>query len=208
MAHQTTKTFTSFGGIDITAVFNGAPIGTLQAISYSINREKAAIYTMGSANPRAFSRGKRMIAGSLIFILFDANPLLSHFSGSRFSGDQNEWGINDSSDDITGMFEGSNDTEGSKLSTVDGKKHIEVQHSTKPTYVDQIPPFDVILSAANEYGERAEMRILGIELMNENSGFSIDDLVVEQQYTYVATGIKGWETRGEDPVPTGHNFTK
>ncbi len=181
-----TKTFTSFAGIDITAVFNGNPIGTLQAISYSINREKAAIYTMGRANPRAFSRGKRMIAGSLVFILFDQNPLLQHFSGARFLGDMDE----DIHNAGSGMMTGANSGSTSGGEQIDGV--LEKQKAMAPNYVDQIPPFDVILSAANEYGERASMKVLGIELMNENSGFSIDDIVVEQQYTYVATDIIGW----------------
>jgi len=174
-----TKTYTSFAGIDITAVFNGNPIGTLQAISYSVNREKAAIYTMGRANPRAFSRGKRMIAGSLVFILFDRNPLLQHFDKARFLGDVDE------------NVHGDQSTDNGAANQLDGV--LEKQLPMKPNYVDQIPPFDVILSAANEYGERASMKIIGIELMNENSGFSIDDIVVEQQFTYVATDIVGWK---------------
>ncbi len=56
------KTFTSFSGADITAVFvpsTGPPvvIGELQALTYSVTREKAPIYTMGHPDPRSFSRG-------------------------------------------------------------------------------------------------------------------------------------------------------
>jgi hypothetical protein len=175
-----TKTFNSFSGIDITAVFNGSSIGTLQAISYSINREKAAIYTMGRANPRAFSRGKRMIAGSLVFILFDTNPMISHFSGARFLGDVDE--------NLQGFGTGAGDA-----AVADGANGFqETQIAMRASYVDQIPPFDVVLAAANEYGERASMKIVGVELMNENSGFSIDDIVVEQQYTYIAIDITPW----------------
>ena len=47
---------------------------------------------------------------------------------------------------------------------------------TNAWYVDQIPPFDVVIVAANEYGKAATMRIYGIEILNEGSGFSIDDL--------------------------------
>jgi hypothetical protein len=179
----TQKTFNSFSGVDITAVFAGRPIGTIQAISYSINREKAAIYTMGRANPRAFSRGKRMIAGSLVFILFDANPVLSHFSGAQFLGDvgENIYQTGDSA----GL--------GTSSDPLDAGSIFETQSPMRPNYVDQIPPFDVVLSAANEYGEKASMKIIGVELMNENSGFSIDDIVVEQQYTYIAIDITGWK---------------
>ncbi len=51
----------------------------LQAISYAITREKAPIYTMGSADPRAYSRNKRGIAGNLIWINFDRHALLNLF---------------------------------------------------------------------------------------------------------------------------------
>ncbi len=37
-----------------------------QAINYSVTREKAPIYTMGSADCRSYSRNKRGIAGGLI----------------------------------------------------------------------------------------------------------------------------------------------
>ena len=49
----------------------------LQAVSYSVTREKAPIYTLGSSDVRSFSRNKRGIAGSLIWINFDRHGLLS-----------------------------------------------------------------------------------------------------------------------------------
>jgi hypothetical protein len=47
------------------------------AVSYSVTREKAPIYTLGSPDVRAFSRNKRGIAGTLIWINFDRHGLLS-----------------------------------------------------------------------------------------------------------------------------------
>lgn len=42
MAVETyTRTFTSFSGADIVATFNERVIGELQAITYSVTREKA-----------------------------------------------------------------------------------------------------------------------------------------------------------------------
>lgn len=48
----------------------------MQAVSYSVTREKAPIYTLGTADPRSFSRNKRGIAGSLIWVNFDRHALL------------------------------------------------------------------------------------------------------------------------------------
>jgi hypothetical protein len=63
-----------------------------QAISYSITREKAPIYTMGSPDPRAYSRNKRGIAGSLIWINFDRHALLNLFykAQGKFVADVDE----------------------------------------------------------------------------------------------------------------------
>lgn len=52
------KTFTSFSGANIIPMFNEKVIGECQAITFSVTREKAPIYTFGSADPRSFSRGK------------------------------------------------------------------------------------------------------------------------------------------------------
>ena len=93
---QYTKTYTTFGGSDITASFNGKVIGELQAITYSITREKVPVYTMGSAEPRSFSRGKRGIAGNLVFITFNRDALMCELSDgpgiSKFSANDYQRG--------------------------------------------------------------------------------------------------------------------
>jgi hypothetical protein len=50
-------------------------------------------------------------------------------------------------------------------------------------YVDQIPPFDITLTAANEYGQLAIMRLYGVEFLNEGAGLSVDDIVNERSLT-------------------------
>ena len=59
-------------------------------------------------------------------------------------------------------------------------------------YSDQIPPFTITLTGQNEYGNTSVMSILGVELINEGSGISIDDIVTETQMTFVARAILGW----------------
>jgi hypothetical protein len=60
-------------------------------------------------------------------------------------------------------------------------------------YADQVPPFDITLAAANEYGDIATMGIFGCEFLNEGWGISIDDLVSEKQYTYLARLVSWWQ---------------
>ena len=59
-----------------------------------------------------------------------------------------------------------------------------------PWYSDQVLPFNVTLSGANEYGAMCAAKILGVEILNEGSGVSIDDAVTESQATFVARAIE------------------
>lgn len=204
------RSYNSFSGVDIKGVFGNVVIAELQAISYSITREKAPIYTMGSADPRSFSRGKRGIAGTLIFIVFDRHAMLSALGGYRPDG-----GLLFQSDidDIrpefvapdTGSFAAALSSVGGTTTAADTVQNQETpitsvggdQTLAKTWYSDQLPPFDVTLAAANEYGALAVMRIFGIEVLNEGYGVSIDDIVSEQQHTYVARTIIGWT-----PIPS------
>src|SRR3990167_11316485 len=87
---QFSRSYNSFSGADIKAVFNERVVADLQAVSFSITREKAPIFTMGNANARAFSRGKRGIAGTLIFIVFDRHGLLATLNQYPFLSDKDD----------------------------------------------------------------------------------------------------------------------
>ena len=206
------RSYNSFSGVDIKGVFGSEVIVELQAISYSITREKAPIYTMGSADPRSFSRGKRGIAGTLIFVNFDRHPLLHAIGGYRVDG-----GLKFQSDidDIRPQFEnpGTGDL-ATSVSSIGGFSTAEstAQNQESPItsvgqdqslagawYTDQLPPFDITLAAANEYGALAVMSIIGVELLNEGYGVSIDDIVSEHQHTYVARTVLGWT-----PIPSAN----
>jgi sporulation protein YlmC with PRC-barrel domain len=185
-----TKTYTSFSGADIMATFNGKVVGELQAITYSVTREKAPIYVMGDPNPKSFSRGKRGIAGSLVFTVFDRdalhtmkttdNPvyregLNSTFTKTDAQGNQifdptqlvNVGDINMGQDDIPGQW----------------------AQKKAPKYSDEIPPFDVTINFLNEYGQSSKMTIYGVEILNEGMGLSVDDITTEKACTFIARGI-------------------
>jgi hypothetical protein len=63
--------------------------------------------------------------------------------------------------------------------------------ATDPMYplADMLPPFDIVVTFANEYGKFARMKIFGATIVDEGGTMSIDDLVTEQTYTYMARGI-------------------
>lgn len=192
------RSYNSFSGVDIKAVAGNVVLSELQAISYSVTREKAPIYTMGSPDPRSFSRGKRGIAGTLVFIMFDRAVMINNLRNLQFQSD-----IDDIRPDFAAAATGSLSGNLSAVSGRDVGATVTGQESpltsvgsdqalAHPWYADQIPPFDVTLAAANEYGALAVMRIFGCELLNEGYGVSIDDIVSEQQHTYVARQVIGW----------------
>ncbi len=189
------RAYNSFSGVDIKAQFGNKAIGTLQAVSFSITREKAPVYTMGSADPRSYSRGKRGIAGTLIFIVFDRHMLLEIMRTRVFQSDIDDihpvgW-PNDNVNlevQLTPAVHSSTDSAESDLTSV-----LSDQRTDVPAwYSDQIPPFDIVLAANNEYGASAKMVIYGVEILNEGSGVSIDDIVIEQQITYAARMVFHW----------------
>ena len=191
------RTYTSFSGVDIRAVIGGETIGQLQAISYAVQREKAPIYVMGRVDPLSFSRGKRGIAGTLISLLLDEHMILGDpFASLNFLADNDE--IFSSPADL-------NAADAINLNDLDAvspgafaASDLGSNYTVRSTwYVDQLPPFDVTIVAANEYGKAATLRIYGVEILNEGSGFSIDDIVIENQMTYVCRTILPWQKLGE-----------
>lgn len=55
---------------------------------------------------------------------------------------------------------------------------------------------DIVVNASNEYGSFAQMRIHGVEIINEGSSMSVDDIQVSQACTFVATAITPWSKQG------------
>jgi len=208
---ELSRTYTSFSGVDIRAVIGGVSIGQLQAISYAVQREKAPIYVMGRVDPLSFSRGKRGIAGTIITLMLDQHILFDTdgpFSAMRVILDNDEIYPSVSNvanggalnDNITDLNLDELDSTAFSASDVSAS-----YTANQAWYVDQLPPFDVVIVAANEYGNAAQMRIYGVEILNEGSGFSIDDMVIENQMTYVCRTILPWQRMGSwDIGSDGH----
>lgn len=193
MANSTyTKTFTSFGGADIVATFNGAVVGELQAITYSVTREKAPIYVMGDPNPKSFSRGKRGIAGSLVFTVFDRDALHQLKDSQNFK-------VHRQILNTSGNGEGNPPNPVHITPAFDATARQAWGAGTEIKYSDEIPPFDITINFLNEYGQAAVMTIFAVEILNEGMGMSIDDITTEKACTFIARGIEemkamdGWE---------------
>ena len=62
-----------------------------------------------------------------------------------------------------------------------------------PYYADEIPPFDITISFANEYGQKAFIVIYGVEILNEGTGYSIDSIISEKACTFVARRVQSMQ---------------
>lgn len=193
MTDSLRRSYRSFSGVDIKATFNGVHVGKLQGVSFTITREKAPQYVMGKVDPISFSRGKRGIAGSLIFLVFDKTNLVQEMGNLRFYADR--------ADVRRGGSRGGSElrdaeTVRSALATeVEGVSDVASQYDLEkaiPWYHDQIPPFDIVLTALTEYGQISKMIIHNVEILNSGSGISIDDITTDENMTFVATDITPW----------------
>lgn len=226
LQEEYTKTFSTFSGADIAATFNGRVIGELQGISYTIVREIAPVYTMSSADPRSFSKGKRGIQGDMVFVQFDRDALLEEMKKEYATGkprmlyqtfvaNANGTGANGAiglEGQILNGLKSKNDGYG--VETWDEQmtqlgygqtNEFNADNLTDffvPEYTDQLMPFNITITMANESGSRAGMEIYGVQMQSEGSGYSIDDIISAKAYKFVARKIKP-VTRRDAMIQTG-----
>lgn len=208
---QNATKFVSFSGADIVVSIADKVFGNLQSVQYAVQREIAPIYVMGSPVVMGYARGKRAITGSLVFINYDRDALIHHVralidDGARLhvpplqvmdNGDGSKWGT-----DILTALSALNDVavnqfseENTRIPVADQQARGRLQERWL-RYADQIPPFDITISFLNEVGSTAHMRIEGVQILNEGMGMSIDDVVLDKAYTFIAMDVypltEGW----------------
>lgn len=209
------KTFTSFSGADLVVAFGKQVIGELQSISWAVQRKKAPIYTLGNADPRSFSRGVRGIAGSLVFAVFDRDALLEEvkqvWSATNFpvmfSAAGNLYSLSKTTFDTAleqSQWAAGNNNPLTAITNESWNAKVQAKFNASVTeappgfsrlkennilYADMLPPFDVTLTFANEYGQSAFQKIYDLDILNEGSGVSVDSIVMERQMTFIARRI-------------------
>jgi hypothetical protein len=150
---------------------------------------------MGSPDPRSFSRGKRGIAGSIVFTVFNQDAfhkLAERNSSVDPSGKVWTAAGNKVQHTDAGYMDNEN---GITLLSVDqweevvGAADKSLFYLKDYNYADEIFPFDITITMHNEYGQAAKMSILGCEILNEGSGMSIDDPSTQKACTFIARGI-------------------
>lgn len=56
--------------------------------------------------------------------------------------------------------------------------------------IDELPPFDMVITFANEYGQSAKLIVYGITIIDDGMVLSIEDIFTENQMTFIARDIE------------------
>lgn len=223
MANEAYAALTSFSGADLNVSFGKRIIGELQQISWAVQREKSPVFTLGSPNARAVSRGKRGIAGGLIIAVFNRDALMEEMklqwkdiapkrmftsagNLSYIEPNPNQWGQNTPTEMAGAGFDAllamadwnqagnappapGKWSDGTSAQDVALPEGFALMHIENVTYLDQLPPVDISLTFANEYGNAAFQKIYDVDFLNEASGVSVDTIIMERQVTWIARNI-------------------
>jgi len=207
--------YNAFSGADMVAFMGHKKIGTLQGITVSITREVVPVYVAGNPNPVTVVKGKRAIAGNIVFSQFDRHAVIK--AAEAFRGRQTIgqlWSELPKQPSFTNLDP--NYTTGAFGSTDAGNKWLEAVNTQNRAvyelvknralrYSDQVPPFDVTITFVNESGASAFAAVLGIQLGNEGYGWTLDDITPEMAVTYVAKGVMPLTPLSDQTMITSSN---
>lgn len=142
----------SFSGADmvVSILFPSSPpitIGECSTVTYSTLRDVKIVHTLGRINPRGFTKGQRIIAGTIIFTVFEQHAIHNIRS--------------------------------------------QIDYLRKLTRIktDEVPPFDIVITAASEYGRASRAIIYGAVVLEEGMVMSVEDILTENTWTYIARDI-------------------
>lgn len=66
--------------------------------------------------------------------------------------------------------------------------------------MDEMPPINITVTFANEFGKNARLALYGIRIVNEGQTMSINDIYTENTYQFVATDIEYLHEESTDPL--------
>jgi hypothetical protein len=72
---------------------------------------------------------------------------------------------------------------------------------------DELPPFSIVVSFANEYGQAASKVIYGATIVDDGVTLSIEDIFTENQMTYIARDIQHMkDSSGNHSIEVGDSY--
>ena len=164
------KTYNTFSGHDMVTTFElpvpgGGSIvrqvGELMTISYSLFSTKSPVRVLGNMNAVGYVFGERMLAGSMVFMVFDRH-----------------WALD--------MM----------------KEYAERVKTNNHFLIDEVPPINITISMANEYGQKARLSIFGVTFVSEGQIMTIEDIYTENTFEFYALDISYMEKSGDESDAT------
>jgi hypothetical protein len=155
-------------------------LGEIATIAYSTYRDTGKVRALGHIAPKNFTMGQRTVAGSIIFTVFNKDPLYKFLTLGK------DFGARELS---------SNQVIPKTIQAGVSGPSMAITQDEDPTFksqvfryiqADQLPPFDVHLIHANEEGDMSYMTIRGIKIFTEGRVMSIEDLFTEKTCQYLA----------------------
>jgi hypothetical protein len=209
----TNQVFQAFTGADMNASINyidqsgisrSRVFGSLNTLTVSVVRDVNPLWAMGSPDYRAITKGKRAISGTMTFTVFDRDPIMRDIYNAGTGTLETMWKnlkqvlgkiyssgvysdgamfVADTSVQNSLAFPGLTNL----TSAVKSAQNLRSLVGSQPLrYADQIPPFDVTISMANESGFASSAALRFITIVSQATGWSMNEQESDQVYQYIA----------------------
>lgn len=193
MSEEFNFELSSMSGVDATVFIDGEKLGTLQAISFTSQREVSFNYVLGNVNPVSVAKGKRGSGGSLVFLDFHRDAFDKVM--------KNKYAFQSVKDaNLIAILTGLENKKPSRKETedfvvvFDGRIHMsELAGFYEVNNPDQLPLFNICIINQNEQGYVSRRYVLGCSIVNQGSSISVDDINVSSTYTYIALAVTPWQ---------------
>lgn len=171
-------------------VNNQVPIElkTIQTFSYQIHTDTQPVRSLGFRYPRGYTKGQRLVAGSMIATVGSEHPM---------------WQLMDAYTTIYRLLDFFLEKHKSGVSF---SEFIVQNLDSTTSLADELPSMNVVISAVNELGERALATIYGVKFINDGGVMSIQDLMTENTFTWVAQDIDLLRNTRRGPYNTQGNL--
>ena len=143
-------------------------LGTLRTLTISTNREMMGVRSLGNTNPKGFTQGQRLTAGTCIFGQFSEEALSQLTSRVSVLPRHDSYNYN-------------HGTMGSDSPSEQGDGTL-----SGGILIDQLPPLDIVILYVNETGHISTAHLFGVKFRTSGVVNSINDLLIENTVTYMA----------------------
>jgi len=219
-----------FSGGDINIFFNERRVGRVESISCSIATDGAQLWEMGQQDSLGLVKGKRQIAGSMMFAMGDKDAVLESYLRLSERGTITQKDLWDPSSAassfaakkiVTQAFVDSSTVSSRTVTSTinyvpssisesafndqsmnNVAQAARIVGSRKIEYLDQLPPIDVTIVAVKD-GAVSAMVLFGVEFLQEAMSMTLADMSSSQATNFVCRHRRHWRRVTVDGMTPG-----